>query len=85
MKSKSELLSDYEHHNGLKNIWKFLFFGTLIWTLGVIFTSYTENKSIVVIIGVGCLGLYGSLWNGQVTYLQRIKEELIELDSEQNY
>jgi hypothetical protein len=85
MKSKSELLSDYEHHNGQKNIWKFLFFCMLIGIIGVIFTSNTDNKSIVVIIGVGCLGLFGSLWNGEVTYLQRIKEEIVELESDENY
>ncbi len=76
MKSRGELQSDYEHHDGQRKIWKFLFIANLVAIVLYALTSDNENMQMVIIIGLCSSGLWGALWNGSVNYLQRIKEEL---------
>ena len=76
MKSRSELQSDYEHHDGQRKIWKFLFIANAVAIVFYALTSNDDNKQMVIIIALCSSCLWGALWNGSVTYLQRIKEEL---------
>ncbi len=76
MKSRSELQSDYEHHDGQRKIWKFLFIANAVAIVFYALTSNDDNIQMVIIIGLCSSGLWGALWNGSVNYLQRIKEEI---------
>ncbi len=76
MKSRSELQSDYEHHDGQRKLWKFLFIANSVAIFFYALTSNYENKQLVIIVALCSSGIWGALWNGSVNYLQRIKEEL---------
>jgi hypothetical protein len=76
MKSRSELQSDYEHHDGQRKIWKFFFIANVVAIVFYALTSNDDNIQMVIIIGLCSSGLWVALWNGSVNYLQRIKEEL---------
>jgi type II secretory pathway component PulM len=76
MKSRSELQSDYEHHDGQRKIWKFFFIASVVAIVFYALTSNDDNIQMGIIVGLCSAGLWGALWSGSVNYLQRIKEEL---------
>ena len=76
MKSRSELQSDYEHQDGQRKIWKFLFIASVFAIVFYALTSNDDNTQMGIIVGLCSAGLWGALWSGSVNYLQRIKEEL---------
>jgi hypothetical protein len=70
-----KLKQDFEHHDGSRKIWKTLFIlHVTACGLGAI-TGELPDSGLLYIVLAATACFFAAQWNGEVTVLERIKQE----------